>query len=90
MAAAIDAVNQEMIDSGVRHFVGGLRSPSHAVSLRRSADSDVTVSDGPYLGGESFVDGLWVLEVATLDEALAWGRKAAEACRADVEVRPFH
>ncbi|MBA4170323.1 MAG: hypothetical protein H0X68_07955 [Chloroflexi bacterium] len=26
----------------------------------------------------------------TMDEALAWGRKAAVACRVPVEVRPFH
>jgi hypothetical protein len=30
-----------------------------------------------------------VLEATDLDEALAWGRKAAVACRAPVEVRPF-
>jgi dihydrofolate reductase len=30
-----------------------------------------------------------VLEAADLGEALAWGRKAAVACRAPVEVRPF-
>jgi hypothetical protein len=34
--------------------------------------------------------GFWVLEAADLEEALAWGRKAAVACRASVEVRPFH
>jgi hypothetical protein len=34
--------------------------------------------------------GFWVLEVADLEAALAWGRKAATACRASVEVRPFH
>ncbi len=36
------------------------------------------------------VGGFWVLEAADLGEALAWGRKAAFACRAPVEVRPFH
>jgi hypothetical protein len=30
-----------------------------------------------------------VLEAADLDEALEWGRKAAVACRASVEVRPI-
>jgi hypothetical protein len=35
------------------------------------------------------IGGFWVLEVANLDEALAWGRKAVIACRAPVEVRPF-
>lgn len=29
----------------------------------------------------------WLLEAADLDEALVWGRKAAVACRAPVEVR---
>jgi hypothetical protein len=33
------------------------------------------------------VGGFWVLEAADLDEALAWGRKVAIACRAPVEVR---
>jgi hypothetical protein len=31
-----------------------------------------------------------VLEAADLDETLEWGRKAAVACRAPVEVRPFN
>ena len=47
-------------------------------------------TDGPYLETKEHVGGLWVLEAADLDEALAWGRKAAVACRAPVEVRPFH
>jgi uncharacterized membrane protein len=29
-----------------------------------------------------------MVEAADLDEALAWGRKAAVACRTSVEVRP--
>jgi hypothetical protein len=33
--------------------------------------------------------GFWILEVADMDEPLAWGRKAAVAYRAPVEVRPF-
>jgi hypothetical protein len=31
--------------------------------------------------------GFWVLEAADMDEALAWARKGAVACRASVEVR---
>jgi hypothetical protein len=36
------------------------------------------------------IGGFWVLEAGELDEALAWGRKAAVACRAPVEVRSFN
>jgi hypothetical protein len=31
--------------------------------------------------------GFWILEAADLDEALAWARKGAVACRASGEVR---
>lgn len=86
----IDVLNDEMIAAGVRIFVGGLRPVSDAKSLRARPDGEVVVTDGPYLKTPEHVGGFWVLEAADLDEAIAWGRKAAVACRAPVEVRPFH
>jgi hypothetical protein len=59
-------------------------------TLRAQPDGRVLITDGPYLETKEHVGGFWVLEAADLDEALAWGRKAAVACRAPVEVRPFH
>jgi hypothetical protein len=53
-------------------------------------DGKVLITDGPYIESKEHVGGFWVLEAANLDEALAWGCKAAVACRAPVEVRPFH
>jgi hypothetical protein len=46
-------------------------------------------TDGPYLETKEHVGGFWVLEVANLDERLAWGRKVVVACRVPVEVRAF-
>ncbi len=89
MSRDIDALNDEMVAAGVRVFVGGLHSPSSARSVRAQPNGEVLVTDGPYLEAKEYVGGLWVLEAADLDEALAWGRKAAVACRAPVEVRPF-
>lgn len=86
----IDQLNDEMIAAGVRIFVGGLHPASRAKSLRAQPDGQVLITDGPYLKTNEHVGGFWVLEAADLNEALAWGRKAAIACRAPVEVRPFH
>lgn len=86
----IDALNDEMKAAGVRIFVGGLQPVRRAKSLRRKPDGKVLITDGPYLETKEHIGGFWVLEAASLDEALAWGRKAAIACRAPVEVRPFH
>ncbi|MES2792852.1 MAG: YciI family protein [Planctomycetota bacterium] len=90
MDRAIDVLNEEMIAAGIRIFVGGLHPASSAKSLRAQPNGKVLTTDGPYLETKEHVGGFWVLEVANLDEALAWGRKAVIACRAPVEVRPFH
>ena len=86
----IDALNNEMKAAGVRVFVGGLRPASSAKSLRAKSNGEVLVTDGPYLETKEHVGVFWVLNAGNLEEALAWGRKAAVACRAPVEVRPFH
>ena len=90
MSRDIDVLNEEMIAAGVRIFVGGLQLANSAKSLRAQPNGGVLITDGPYLETKEHVGGFWVLEVADLDEALAWGRKAVVACRAPVEVRPFH
>ncbi len=90
MANDIDALNQAMVAAGVRVFVGGLRPLGGAKSLRLQGDGQVFITDGPYLQASEYVDGFWVLEVADMDAALAWGQRAAVACRAGIEVRPFY
>lgn len=89
MERDIDMLNEQMIAAGVRVFVGGLRAETMAKSLRAQPDGTVAITDGPYLETKEHVGGFWVLEAASLEEALEWGRKAVIACRAPVEVRPF-
>ena len=90
MDREIDVLNDEMKAVGVRVFVGGLQPESSARSLRLQPAGKVLITDGPYVETKEHIGGFWVLEATDLDEALAWGRKAAVACRASVEVRPFH
>ncbi len=85
----IDSLNEAMSAAGARLFAGGLQHPAKAKSLRAQANGEVLITDGPYLEAKEHVGGFWLLEAADLDEALAWGRKAAIACRAPVEVRQF-
>jgi hypothetical protein len=84
------ALNREMVAAGVRVFVGGLAPVNESISVRRRPDGALLVTDGPYLETKEHIGGFWVLEVSSRDEALAWGRKAALACRAPVEVRAFN
>ena len=70
--------------------MGGLQPETTARSLRLQPGGKLLVTDGPYAETKEHIGGFWVLQAADLEEALAWGRKAAVACRASVEVRPFH
>jgi hypothetical protein len=85
----IHALNRELIAAGARKFACGLSPASNAKSLRAQPDGTVLVTDGPYLETKEHIGGFWILEAADLDEALAWARKGAVACRASGEVRPI-
>ena len=84
MVEEIHALNREMIAAGVRRFAGGLGS-THTV--RPQPNGEMLVTDGPYLETKEHIGGFWILECADMDEALAWVRKGAKACRWPVEVR---
>lgn len=90
MTQAIDALNREMVAVGVRVLALGLHPAKHAKSLRADADGRVVITHGPYLPTDEHMGGFWILDVESIEDALAWGRKAAVACRAPVEVRQFH
>jgi hypothetical protein len=84
----VGAVDQEMRDTGVWVFAGGLHEPSTATVLRPS-DGDVLVTDGPFAEGKEHVGGFSIIDVADLDAALEWGRRLARATTLPIEVRPF-
>lgn len=89
MMRDIDALNEEMEAAGARFFAGGLQAPELAKSLRKRADGPAIVTDGPYLETKEHIGGFWILDCASMEEALAWASKAVVACRTSVEVRQF-
>ena len=89
MTREIGALNREMMAAGVRDFAGGLQSAGRARTVRKQASGEIVVSDGPFLEAKEHVGGIWLLKCADMDEAVAWARKAAVACRVPVEVREF-
>lgn len=85
LARDIDALNDEMVATGVRIFVGGQHPASRAKSVGTQPNREVLITEGSYLETKAHVgNGCY------LDETLTWGRKASFACRVPVEVRPFH
>ena len=69
-------------------FAGGLH-PASTATVVREEGGEVLLTDGPFPESKEQLGGFWIIEVADLDAALAWARKATVACAAPVEVRPF-
>lgn len=88
--AAIDALNEEMVKAGIRVFVGGLQPVRTAATIKRDPAGLPVVTDGPFAEAKEHVGGFWVLDLPDRDTAIAWGKRAAEACRVPVEVRGFN
>ena len=84
----VEAVNQEMRDSGTWVFGGGLETPDIATVVREQ-DGQIVTTDGPFAEAKEHLGGFWVINTPDLDSALEWARKATRACRGPVEVRPF-
>ena len=85
----VEAFHAELKEAGAWVFSGGLHAPSTATVLTATG-SDVLVTDGPFLEAKEYLGGISIIKAADLDEALAWGRKAARATTLPIEVRPFH
>jgi hypothetical protein len=86
MFDAVDTYNQKARDAGIWVFAGGLQPGELATVVDNTGDAPI-ITDGPYLETKEHIGGFWVIEVANMDEALAWARKGVLACRVPVEVR---
>ncbi|HWN33482.1 MAG TPA: YciI family protein [Pseudonocardia sp.] len=82
------AVHVELRAAGAWVFSGGLNQPS-AATVVRAKDSDVLLTDGPYVEGKEHIGGFTVIQAPDLDAALDWGRKFAHATTLPIEVRPM-
>src|SRR5690606_4835186 len=86
----LDALNADLKAAGAWVFAGGLHPPSTATVLR-AKDSEVLMTDGPYLESKEDIGGFTIITAPDLDAALDWGRRLAQIVNPlAVEVRPFH
>ncbi|CAN5469143.1 YciI family protein [soil metagenome] len=78
----------ELAASGVMTAAAGLVPPTSSTTLR-VRDGERSVQDGPFSDSKEHLGGYFVIDVADLDEALAWAARCPSAGYASVEVRPL-
>jgi hypothetical protein len=86
--AAIDAVNEEMIKGGYRVLAEGIDSPSKASVFDFTTGSS-EITSGPFVRGEEFFSGLWIIDVPNEEIAREFAEKGSRACNRKVELRPL-
>jgi hypothetical protein len=77
---------------GIFHGAEPLQPTPTAVTVRRNGDERVLVTDGPFAETKEQLAGYYILDCASLDEAIAWASKIPTGCQGGegcVEVRPI-
>jgi hypothetical protein len=67
--------NEELTSAGVMLAGEGLHPTSKGVRIR-FADGQKTVVDGPFAETKELIAGFWLWKVNSLDEAIAWLKRA--------------
>lgn len=83
------AFDKEITDAGVVVSSFALEDPEQGAMVRSDDDGERVVSSGPFAEVQEFVGGGYIIDVANIDEAIAWASKSpASAPGGHVEIRP--
>lgn len=86
--AGWSAYMKELGESGV--MLGGhALQPSETATTLRSNNGEHVVHDGPYAETKEMLGGFVSIDVASLDEALAWASRCPALDGGAVEIRPI-
>ena len=66
----------------------GLQPSATATTVRKPAEGESLVTDGPFAETKEQLGGFYLLECENLDEALEWAKKVPLTPPASIEVRP--
>lgn len=79
--------NEELVKAGVMLAGDGLHPSSKGKRVRFSG-SQKSVIDGPFTETKELLAGYWLWQVKSMDEAVAWLKRAPFDGGAEVEIRP--
>lgn len=82
------SVTEAMKEAGV--YVGGeALTPSATATTLRIRDGERMVTDGPFIESKEILGGFYVIDCASVDEALDWAARLPDAKIGSIEIRPL-
>ena len=90
LLTAMMKYNEELMKAGVLLDGGGLHPTSKAARVRFSG-AHRTVIDGPFSETKELISGYWLLQLKSMDEAIAWIKRCPNPMLVDseIEIRPL-
>jgi len=86
LLTAMGAFNEQMVKAGVMLAGEGLHPTSKGARIKYSGKQP-SVSHGPFAVTNDLVAGFWLIQVASLEEAIEWMKRAPFDGGAEIELR---
>ncbi len=83
------AFNEALAKAGGQSSAGERLQPASAATTVRTSADKTDVLDGPYADTKEQLAGYFMLEVADLDEAIAWAKRCPSSRYGSIEIRPL-
>lgn len=95
LLSRMNKYNEELMKAGALVDLAGLQPSSRGARVKIAAGKRV-VTDGPFAEAKELIAGFWIIQAASLEEAIEWAKRAPdprpnskdEEC--EIEVRPFY
>jgi hypothetical protein len=86
LLTAMGKFNEAMVKAGVMLAGEGLHPTSKGARLKYSG-TQPAVSHGPFVVTNDLIAGFWLIQVASLDEAIEWMKQAPFGGGSEIEIR---
>lgn len=83
------AFNEALAKAGPGFAAGERLESADTATTIRLREGKTNVLDGPYADTKERFAGYFLIDVADLDEAIAWARRCPSAKYGAIEIRPF-
>jgi hypothetical protein len=81
--------NEQLVKAGIMLAADGLQPSSKGKRVKFSGEKR-TVIDGPFTETKELINGFWIWQVRSMDEAVEWLKRAPFDGGTEVEVRPVY
>jgi hypothetical protein len=89
LLAKMGQFNEQLVKAGVMLAADGLQPTSRGKRVKFTGE-ERSVTDGPFTESKELIAGYWLWQVRSMDEAVAWLKRAPFEGGEEVEIRPVY